>query len=337
MPSDERMETALRALAGPIEKYRSAVVTTAEEVRGYLASHQPADERRDEAVAVGLGNFAAGRIDFDRFSTLLSDEASDDPGLLEKVEGAYKILNEIASGGDDVFRVNVKPGGRLGDAVSGRLSEVGRAFAAGRVAGMATLGSLNSGKNDKLLGPLEFEGWNIAERQVAPPLAVEIDGADLRAGELAEFLDGNVKIVLVVRGETSPAPLVRLLTPSTFVLQTADETGLDRFAAFDGPAVAAVLPESAARFVHDPTVGEGPWDRLEIVHVPEEAPKKAVGGISVRQQADEMEQLKALARCTGEASPAAEDEEPIAEQMISDHPVDQLAAWLISQADLSDM
>ena len=335
MPSDERMETALRALASPIEKYRSAVVTTAEEVRGYLASHQPANENRDEAVAVGLGKFAAGRIDIDRFSTLLTNEATDDPGTLEKVEGAYKILNDIASGGDKVFRVEVKSGSRVGDAVANRLSDVGRAFAAGRVAGMATMGSLNNSKNNKLLGPLRFADWNTSERLLAPPLVVEIDGADLRAGELAEFLDGNMKIVLVVRGESPPVPLIRLVTPSTFVLQTSDETGLELFAAFEGPAVAALVPESAARFVHNPAAGPG--DRLEVIHLPEEMPKKALGGMSIRQQIDELEQLKVLASCSGEPVASVEGAEPVAERMVSDHPVDQLAAWLLSQADLSDV
>lgn len=337
MPSDERMETALRALASPIEKYRSAVVTTAEEVRGYLASHQPANESRDEAVAVGLGKFAVGRIDIDRFSTLLTDASPDDPGLLEQVEGAYKILSDIASGGDDVFRVEVKSGARLGDAVSARLSEAGRAFAAGRVAGMATMGSLNNSKNNKLLGPLRFANWNTSERQLAPPLVVEIDGADLRAGELAEFLDGNMKIVLVVRGESSPAPLARLVTPSTFVLQTSDETGFERFAAFEGPAVAALVPENAARFVHDPAAGQGAGDRLDVIHLPEEMPKKTLGGMSVRQQIDELEQLKVLASCSGEPVATTDGAEPVAERMVSDHPVDQLAAWLLSQADLSDV
>jgi len=336
MQSDE-METALRALAAPIERYRSAVVTTAEEVRGYLGSHQPANERRDETVAVSLGKFAAGRIDIDRFSTLLKDEGTDDPDTLEKVEGAYKILNDIASGGDDIFRVDVKSGSRIGDAVANRLSDIGRAFAAGRVAGLATMGSLNKSKNNKLLGPLEFAAWNAAERQLAPPLAIEIDGTDLRAGELTEYLDGNVKIVLVIRGESSPAPLIRLITPSTFVMQTSDETGFDRFTAFEGPAIAAIVPESAARFVHDPAAGPGADDRLEIIHLPEELPKKALGGMSVRQQTDELEQLKVLASCSGEPVTAAKGEAPAAERMVSDHPVDQLAAWLLSQADLSDV
>jgi hypothetical protein len=337
MPSDERMDTALRALSGAIEKYHSAVVTTAEEVRGYLASHQPASTNRDEFVAVSLGNFAANRVDVGKFSTLLGDSPSDDATLQQKVEGANAILNEIASGGDDLFRLDVRPGTRLGESVSQRLAEIGRAFAAGRIAGMAARGSLNTGKNDNLLGPLEFEAWNSAERRVAPPLAVEVDGADLRAGELAEFLDGSLKLVLVVRGEAPPAPLVRLISPSIFVLQTADETGLDRFASFEGPAIAALVPESAARFIHDPASGTGPGERLEVMHLPEEAPKKALGGISVRQQTDELEQLKALASFVGQAAGPGEGEEAVAEQMVSDHPVDKLAAWLLSQADLSDL
>ena len=336
MPSDERIETAFRALAGPIEKYRSAVVTTAEEVRGYLGSHQPSNENRDEAVAVGLGKFAVGRIDIDRFSTLLADTSTDDPGTVEKVEGAYKILSDIASGGDEVFRVEVKSGSRLGDAVANRLSDIGRAFAAGRVAGMATMGSLNNSKNNKLLGPLQFANWNTAERQLAPPLLVEVDGTARRAGALAEYLDGNMKIVLVVRGESSPAPLIRLITPSTFVMQTADETGFERFATFEGPAIAAIVPENAARFVHDPAAGPGADDRLEVIHLPEEQPKKALGGMSVRQQTDELEQLRVLASRSGQPVATVEGEEPIAERMVSDHPVDQLAAWLLSQADLSD-
>jgi hypothetical protein len=166
---------------------------------------------------------------------------------------------------------------------------------------------------------------------------VEIDGADLRAGELAEFLDGNMKIVLVVRGESSPAPLARLVTPSTFVLQTSDETGFERFAAFEGPAVAALVPESAARFMHDPAAGQGAGDRLDVIHLPEEMPKKTLGGMSVRQQIDELEQLKVLASCSGEPVATTDGAEPVAERMVSDHPVDQLAAWLLSQADLSDV
>ncbi len=338
MPSDPRNEIAMRALADPIERYRSAVVSTVEEVRGYLARHRPGGESVNGGVAAGLGEFAAGRIDLDRFAKLLSDSGPEDPERLRKVEKAFDILRVIAAGGDDLFQVSVKSGTGLRDAVAQRWSEIGRAFAAARVAAMATGGRLNMNGAEKLLEPLRFEFWNDAERQLAPPLVVEVDGADLRAGELAEFLDGNVKLVLVVRGEMTPAPLVRLITPSTFVLQTADDTGLDRFSAFAGPAVAALVSEGAARFIHDPSRGAEPSRRLELIHVPETAPKRRIGGASVRQQRDELEMLVSLARSSTETpvAPAAEVTEAVAPAAAED-PVNKLAAWLLSQADLTKL
>ncbi len=57
----------------------------------------------------------------------------------------------------------------------------------------------------------------------------------------------------------------------------------------------------------------------------------------MRQLTDELDQLKALAGRAGEATKTVEADEPVAEQMISDHPVDKLAAWLLSQADLNDL
>ncbi len=339
MPSDPRSETALRALAGPIEDYRSAVVNTVEEVRGYLARHRPGREAADGGVAAGLGEFAAGRIDTDRFAKLLSDSGPEDPERLRKVEKAFDILRVIAAGGDDLFQVSVKPGALLRDAIAQRWSEIGRAFAAARVAAMATSGRLNMNGAERLLEPLRFELWNDAERELAPPLVVEVDGADLRAGELAEFLDGKVKMVLVVRGEMAPAPLVRLITPSTFVLQTADDTGLDRFSAFPGPAIAALVSEDAARFIHDPARGDEPSRRIELIRVPEAAPKRRIGGASVRQQRDELEMLVSLAR-SSTAAPAplaAAGTEAVTPESAAEDPVNKLAAWLLSQADLTQL
>lgn len=335
MPSDERMDTALRALAGPIEKYRSAVITAAEEVRGYLSSHASKGEGDDESVAAGLGRFAAGVIDVDRFSSLLENNAAaGDPATLEKVEGAYKILSDIAVGGDDVFRIELRSGARLRDAIGERWAEIGRAFAAARVAGMATVGSLNS-RNDKLLGPLSFERWNRAERQLAPPLVVELEGADLHAGDLAEFLDGKVKIALVVKGEAPPAPLVRLITPATFVLQTDGATGLDRFGEFDGPAVAALVPEGCARFVHDPDRGPELWERIEVAFIPEAVAGHPIGGLSTWQMAEELHQLRSLQ--VASAAAAERGDATAAGGVVADSPVDKLAAWLLSQADLDDL
>jgi len=332
MPSDPRIEVALQHLSAGIDGFRSTVASTAEEVRGYLTSRQASERPAGRTAAVGLGKFAAGRIDYDRFAALMTAEGPDDPATLAKLEKAFDVLRTMAAAEADLFHVHVASGKRLYDAVADRLAQIGRGFAAARLASRAARGSLNSGSDDKLLAPLGFERWNGTERGLAPPLVVEVEGTDLRAGELAEFVDGAVKIVLVVRGPMAPAPLVRLITPSTFVLQTESEEELARVAEVEGPAVAALVSKGAARFVHDPRRGPSAWERIELLDAPAN-PKKPIGGQSVWQQVEELEQLKALARRPeGIEGDAAGGEAPLAER-----PVDKLAAWLLSQADLKNL
>lgn len=334
MPSEERIALALEALAGPIEKHRSAVVLAAEEVRGFLASRASDESGGDAGVAATLGAFAAGRIDFDRFGKLLSDSGEDaPPDTLRKAEAALEVLRALSSAGNAPFSLKLAPGARLRDAVAGRLSEIGRGFAAARLAGLATAGALGNGDAEELLGPLGFDAWSSGERQLAPPLVIELEGADLRGVDLAEFLDGNVKIALVANGEAPPAPLVRLITPRTFVLQTSEPEDLRLFADAEPPAVAALLPSSpssVARFVHDPSRGSSVGARLSILWLPEEPPRKKLGGMSVRQQQEELDQLRALAAIAAEGPGAASTP---AAQMTS---VDKLAAWLLAQTDLGD-
>jgi hypothetical protein len=264
-------------------------------------------------------------------------EAPEDPDQLRKVEKAFDILRVIAAGEEDLFHIKMRAGTRLRNAVAKRLAEVGRGFAAARVAGMATAGSLNSGSAEELLEPLPFERWNAAERGLAPPLVIELEGADLSPGDLIEYLDGSVKILLLVRGESSPAPLVSLITPETLVLQTADETGLDRFAAHEGPAVGALVPEGVARFIHDPAGGSNLWERIQVSYLPEKKPRKAVGSRSALQQVQELEQLRALSQAPGgEAASAEPGVEPAPSGTVAGE-VDKLAAWLLSQADLSSI
>jgi hypothetical protein len=332
MPSEEQIEVALQALVNPIEKYRSAVVTAAEEVRGFLSSRQGGKGRREDTVAAGLGPFAAGRIDVDRFASLLSSTSpAEDPNTLGKVEKAFEILEGLSSGDNKAFHVKVSSGTRLRDAVAMRLADIGRGFAAARIAGLATVGALNDGSVEEMPGPLAFDAWSSGERRVAPPLIVEVEGADLHATELAEFLDGSVKIVLLVHGESPPAPLVRLITPHTFVLQTSEAKELARVGDAEPPAVAALLPESAARFVHDPALGERMSERLVAYRFPDKPPRRKLGGISARQQEEELNQLRALAT-TSDTAAASVGSGATGQEMTS---VDKLAAWLLSQTDLS--
>jgi hypothetical protein len=152
-----------------------------------------------------------------------------------------------------------------------------------------------------------------------------VNGPDLRAEGLAEFLDGALKVVLVVRGDAPAAPLARLLTPGVFVAQSADGSELARLAAHPGAGVLALVPETAARFVHDPLGGPEWWDRLAISRLPDAAPPPRLGGRSAAQQREELAHLAALARrpapLPAPASPAAPAD-----------PAGQLAQWLLAQA-----
>ncbi|MEE8360841.1 MAG: hypothetical protein V3R71_01735, partial [Gemmatimonadales bacterium] len=187
-------------------------------------------------------------------------------------------------------------------------------------------------QHSRSLGSFPFSQWSSRERSMAPPLMVTVDGADLDCATLAKFMDGSTHIVLVVQNEAPPAPLVRLITPGTYVLQTHDGSGLDRLAEWDGPGIAALMPESAARFVHDPSTGSTPAERISLDHTPDEKSIRPVGGTSVFQQLEELKQLELLATPPpAPAAPAA-----LAAPAGAPAPADKLAAWLLQQADLPD-
>ena len=333
MPSDTRIALAVRALAAPIDHYRSAVATTLEEVRGYLVTHRSGADGRAAQLKAELGRFAEGRIDVNKLAIVLGEEQALDPAALRDLERAIETLTAIASRDAGLFHVEVAPAGDVTAAVAARLAEAGRAFAAAR---MATLASRRQAPpetgSDDALDAFGFSRWNAGERRLAPPLVVSVRGGDLRAGGLADFLDGGLKIVLVVEGECAPAPLARLITPNTLVIQTDNAGGLDRLANWPGPAVAALVPTSAARFVHDPAGGSETWRRLTLQHLPG-APRAAVGGLSPAQQAEDLRQLTALST-PPKASPPAEVLAGAMPPTID--PVDRLAAWLLQQANLSE-
>jgi hypothetical protein len=114
---------------------------------------------------------------------------------------------------------------------------------------------------------------------------------------------------------------------------------LDRFTEWDGPAIAAWMPESAARFAHDPSAGDTPAERITVDHIPDEKPLRPVGGTSVFQQLEELKQLELLATAGSQpadpTAPAAAA--PAAAAPAATAPADKLAAWLLQQADLNDV
>jgi hypothetical protein len=329
MPSEAGTDPVLRSLAGPIGAFRSAVALTLEQVRGFLASQEPAAGREGPPEKAFLGAFAAGRIDVERFGSLLARAPAVDAFSIQRIEDACEVLREIE--GSRIGEVHAEPHGDLRDTVARALANVGRAFGAARVFELARSGRYREADHGAFVDAFAFHRWSRAERLVAPPLVVHVDGRGLRAESLAEFLDGAVKIVLRISGESPLVPLVRLITPGTFVLQTKDAAGIDRLAAWSGPGIAAVVPEGAALFLHDPALGQDPWDRLRVDSMPEPGriPK---GGRSVRQEAEEVRQLGALATRPPEPPHTGVALAPA----VSDEPADRLAAWLLAQADLKD-
>ncbi len=340
MPSDVTpVDQVLQVVEGRMEDFQSALVRAVEDVRGFLASHRaPAGDRSPE-VAAQLGAFGAGRIDPGRFASLLAVPETLDAERLHRVEKALSHLEALEARGEELYRTKVPPGGDLRDTVAHALANVGGAYGMIRV-----VASARDGRSEPL-DPADFahgfpaRRWGRSERKMAPPLVVEVKGEDLAVGGLAEFLEGGLEIVLVVDGNTPPAPLARLVAPGVFVVQTTDPAGLGPAMAFDGPVIAAVMPDGAARFTHDPTAGDSYAARLTVDHLPDSDSLAAVGPISVFQQAQDLAHLSALAASGGasvasvSASAASAPAAGTAETGAST-PADRLAGWLLQQAQL---
>ncbi len=275
-----------------------------------------------------VGDFGAERIDTERFTALFAGTTVLDFTALQWVEGAQATLAELVERGDDPFVRDVPPGGDLAATVREALADLGRAFAAAAAAAMARSGA----PLDSLTGALEafpFERWNRAERQLAPPLLVEVDGSDLRVDGLAELLDGRQKLVVVVRGPAAPAPLVRLITPGVMVVQAAATSDLERLVAFDGPGIAALVPEDAALFAHDAEA----TPPLVATRVPEDKGRRPIAGASAFRQAEDVAQLRRLLEWQAGAPAAGPEAAEAAEPVTT---ADKLAAWLMRQAQLEE-
>jgi hypothetical protein len=330
MPSDDRVDLALSALARPIANYRAFVVTALGRQRALLDAGSGADRARLE-----LGEFGGGRIDAARFAELGRGTALDAPSR-DRIRRASTVLQEIADLGDRAFVADVRTGESLRLVVGSALARLGRAFAAAATSDLVRRGRYEPERHDQLLDSCGIEWWSLTVRQVAPPLVVTVDGADLRTGALAEFLDGAQRIVLVVRGPSAPAPLVRCITPGTFVAQVVAGSGdgwREVFGRLDGPGIIALVADTAARFVHDPGAGASVWQRLTITGVPTDPTRRSLGALSPAQQREELAQLSAMA-----ARPAL-PEAPVdalvaATAGAGADPAERLTQWLLTESGL---
>lgn len=207
-----------------------------------------------------------------------------------------------------------------------------------RVVASARDGRSGGPDPDEFAEGLPVRAWGRSERRMAPPLVVEVAGADLVPGGLAEFLDGGLEIVLVVGDPAPPAPLAGLVRPGIFVVQTTDPQELAPAASYDGPSVSALMPDGAARFVHDPRAGGTYAERLTVSEVPDPEGLAPVGPITVFRQRQDLEHLTALgvggpgARAEAAAPAAATDGAGPAAG--GDSAADHLAGWLLQQAGI---
>ena len=320
MPSDPRVAQSLAAIRPRIDAYRSAVAGAHERAQALLSLGGSATR-----VAVELGAFAASRIDIARFAALDAGHPALDSNARSIVIQAADVLETCARPADDVFVVDVPPGGSLVDFVAAALGRLGRAFGAAAIVELVRSGRFSAADHSFFLDFYGFDHWGRTERAMAPPLVVVVDGADLRAGGLAEFMDGDFQLILVVRGASTPAPLARLITPGVLVMQQQDVSSLARLASAKGPSIVALLGDAGCRFVNDPAAGKGAWQRLAVSFRPA-PPRRALGRWSVAQQREELLMLDVLA-----TPPALGDEsiESLAPGRNGD-PVDRLASWLLA-------
>ncbi len=352
MPSDNRQEAALAALTGPLTHFRSCLAATIEEIRGQTTMH-------GDNGAIGgddLGRFGVDHIDPERFALLTSRRAGIDHEATLRIQRAAGVLSDLMERESYLFVAQVGPKRSLREAVDRAFADAGCAFGAARlIERLRSEPNVEEGAGE--LDRFPFYSWNRKERRIAPPLVVNLEGAALRADELIGFMDGRAKIVLLVQGEAPPASLVRLITPGTFVAQTTDGEVLERFGDFEGPGVVAWLQQGAAVFTHDPHGGAQLTDRLQVDSIPDARPHGRLGGRSIRQQTEDLRQLRALA--AGLPEPLApvtevESSEPAESRVDAPpeqeseaktpenappraSPVQELAKWILSRTDLSGM
>jgi hypothetical protein len=319
MPSEERKVIALEAIRPCIDRFNSAVAKTSEDIRALLAGSGQAP---DDQVAA-LGFFARGHVDVDRFSVFTPKSARIAEAAEAPTRAAHAVLDALLAQGDELFVLTLGEGDELAPRVAERLAEIGRVFSAAHVVELAQRGEYREEEHAALLERYPFAKWSRSERSIAPGLVVELPGTLLAPAQLVPFLDGAMKVVFVSEGDAPAAALSRVITPGAYVQQETGDAALDGFRAFEGIAVAALMPSDAVGFVHDPAAGETTYERFVSIAFPRELRKRSIGGISAAQQAEDYALLETLSVVPTPTGEAASD------------PAGKLSAWLLSQADLA--
>lgn len=319
MPSEEKKGVALEAIRPGIERFHAAVAKTAEQVRGLLTGTSGA---ADDKTAV-LGFFARGKVDVERFSAFMPKSGRIAEAAEAPTRAAQEVLDNLLASGDELFVLTLQEGDDLAGRVAERLAQIGRAFSAAHVVELAHRGEFRPEEHAGLLERYPFARWSRSERSLAPGLVIVLPGSVFMPALVVPFLDRAMKIVFVVEGDAPAAALARVVSPGVFVQQETGDAALEAFTAFQGTAVAALVPGDAVSFVHDPAAGETTYERFVSLTFPREVRKRSIGGISAAQQAEDYALLETLSVVPSPSGDAASD------------PAGKLSAWLLSQADLA--
>jgi hypothetical protein len=262
------------------------------------------------------------------------------------MEEAHKRFDTIMQGGREAFHVVVPPGGDLRDVVRDALAELGQAFGMAHAVEKARDHRYNPDEDHVLLHPYPFHRWSPLEKELAPPLVVEVNADDLRPLGLVEFLDGWQKIALVVRGKVPPAPLARLVSPEAMVAQAEHGKApklLEELARLEGPGIVASFDADAGALSFVQRPGQAmEVDRTALSEAMEQvANTKRKVGIQDLRHLESLATLVAPVASRGASALAAPGAAPTPGTPSGAAPageaanVDRLAAWLLARTDLS--
>lgn len=331
MPSDPLPQALQAAVTTGLDAFRSVVASTSEQVRSALDAYQQDGGSTAALEEAQLGEFGGNCLDVDRFATLIGDKAAPPAEAQDALEAAHRCLQEVHAKLAEWCTVEFKEGD-LHAAVATALTRLGRAFGAARVVDLARRGAFLREKHAAWLQGLPFERWNARERSLAPPMVVRCTAHDLLASGLAPFLDGGVRLLLMVEGPAPAAPLASLVRPGVLVVQSDQAEELEAVLACNGPAIGAFLAGDYATFIHHPSGSTWP-ERLVVSRWPESTRSRAHGGLSAKQQERDLELLRALATADATVPPT----EPTSlNGTPTSGPVDKLAAFLLSRAHIED-
>ena len=149
MPSDATALEALPFVSDAIAAYQARVAAVADRIDNYLAAN---DEAGSDGVDEQLGEFAAGRIDMERFSALWEEREALDQSERTVLAHAHDLLRDIATRPADYFITNLPTGARLTAALAHAFADLGRCFGAMMIAEMVRTGRFRTEDFDLLHG-----------------------------------------------------------------------------------------------------------------------------------------------------------------------------------------